>query len=103
MGWFGRGAMIKEFEDAAFALTEVGQISAPVQTSEGWHIIQLLGKATNPLNSDDYATLKQTTFDNWLKDLRDARTDIVIDSTWTEFTPDTPAVPAELQAALFSS
>lgn len=44
LGHFGRGMMVKPFEDAAFALEKVGQISEPVQTQFGWHLIQLTGK-----------------------------------------------------------
>ena len=40
LGYFGRGRMVKEFEDAVFGL-EVGQVSTPVQTQFGWHIIKL--------------------------------------------------------------
>jgi peptidyl-prolyl cis-trans isomerase C len=39
LGPFGRGQMVKPFEDAAFGL-EVGSLSEPVQTQFGWHLIQ---------------------------------------------------------------
>ncbi|WP_212522867.1 peptidylprolyl isomerase [Actibacterium sp. MT2.3-13A] len=40
LGWFSKGMMVKPFEDAVTAL-EVGQLSEPVQTSFGWHVITL--------------------------------------------------------------
>jgi peptidyl-prolyl cis-trans isomerase C len=40
LGWFGTGMMVAPFEAATIAL-EVGEISDPVQTQFGWHIIKL--------------------------------------------------------------
>jgi peptidyl-prolyl cis-trans isomerase SurA len=51
LGWYGKGMMVKPFEDAAFAL-EVGQISAPFQTMYGWHILYKEGeRSIQPLDS----------------------------------------------------
>lgn len=40
LGWFGAGAMVPSFE-AAVATLEVGEVSDPVQTQFGWHVITL--------------------------------------------------------------
>ena len=54
--WFGVGTMIPEFEMAALSLTEIGEISPPLKTPYGYHILRLEGK--RPLPS--YEELEQT-------------------------------------------
>ncbi len=48
LGYFSKGQMAKNFEEAAFAL-KVGDISPPVQSSFGWHVIKVEGKRMTPI------------------------------------------------------
>ena len=48
LGYLTRGFMDEKFEEAAFAL-EVGEISEPVETPAGYHIIELLGHRVDTL------------------------------------------------------
>ncbi|HOD17286.1 MAG TPA: peptidylprolyl isomerase [Candidatus Cloacimonadota bacterium] len=52
LGWFGRGKMVKPFEEAAFALAD-SAISPPVKSQFGWHIIQTLEKRKNAEGEDE--------------------------------------------------
>jgi len=52
LGYFTRDRMVPEFADAAFKL-QVGQISDPVKTEFGWHIIKLEDKRTRPIPEFD--------------------------------------------------
>ena len=53
---FGTGRMIPSFEEVAFKLQKPGDISAPVQTPYGWHVIKLVEKQPVP----SFATLEPT-------------------------------------------
>ncbi|RKX22161.1 MAG: hypothetical protein DRP35_02625 [Candidatus Zixiibacteriota bacterium] len=51
LGYFLYGSMVKEFQDAAFAM-QPGEISPPVKTNFGYHIIKLVDRATNEKRTD---------------------------------------------------
>ncbi|GJQ62404.1 MAG: peptidylprolyl isomerase [Melioribacteraceae bacterium] len=44
LGWFGKGAMVPEFEQASFS-GKIGVIQKPVQTTFGFHIIKVTGRS----------------------------------------------------------
>ncbi|OGH99217.1 MAG: peptidylprolyl isomerase [Candidatus Melainabacteria bacterium GWA2_34_9] len=43
LGYFGRGQMVPEFDKAAFSLP-VGEISEPIKTQFGWHLLVVTGQ-----------------------------------------------------------
>jgi peptidyl-prolyl cis-trans isomerase D len=87
LSWFGPGAMVSEFEEAAFAL-KVGEISQPVKTTFGYHIIRVLGHEERPISESAFQQKKETTFNTWLEETR-AAAKIKIFPYWKnlDFTP----------------
>lgn len=68
LGWFGRGRMVAPFEEAAFSLA-VDEISEPIKTDFGYHIIQVLERdAAHP--KDEYQLTKERdqAFQAWLNE-----------------------------------
>lgn len=64
LGWFGKGAMVPEFEAAAFALKNPGDFTdEPVQSNFGYHIIQLMDR---PYSPEQYQAAKEKAFTDWL-------------------------------------
>jgi parvulin-like peptidyl-prolyl isomerase len=94
LDWFGPGRMVQPFEEAAKGL-ELYEISAPVQTDFGWHIIQLLGREVRTLDGDAYQQLREQKFQEWL-DKQHESAQIEIRESWKEAAPEEPQLPAEV-------
>ena len=82
LGWFTKGKMVKPFEEAAFAL-KAGEISAPVQTDFGWHVIQAIGHDPIPM-----------TFDEWIAQVAAGLK--IEKKNWENIVPVEPTIPPEL-------
>ncbi len=68
LGWFPRGVMVPEFEEVAFSLPE-GQISEPVKTRFGYHIIQVIERdPARPLDETLRLRLARQKMFNWIQE-----------------------------------
>jgi peptidyl-prolyl cis-trans isomerase C len=77
LGWFGTGMMVPEFETAVAGL-EAGEISAPVQTQFGWHVVKLnesrisAPPALEDVRADLEEELRRQRVDAYLAELTEA-------------------------------
>lgn len=89
LGWFGKGMMVKPFEDTAFGLKD-GEISAPFQTAYGWHIIYKEGeRGILPLDSMRQQVLRQVQRDERVMEadksfVRKTRAEYNLDASMTD-------------------
>jgi len=83
LGWFGEGRMVPEFEAATMEL-EVGEVSAPVQTQFGWHVILL--NETRELAAPALADVRAQI----VSDIQQARVDAAVEALTVEASIERP-------------
>jgi peptidyl-prolyl cis-trans isomerase D len=100
LGWFDKETMVPEFAEVAFNLEE-GEISDPVETQFGYHIIQVIAKRESQVPPEEFRNMKFDAFGDWLTERRNAREDIVIYDEWEDYVPTTPEIPQQFLIELY--
>lgn len=95
LGWFSSGQMVPPFEEAAFTL-ELGEISGPIGTDFGYHIIQSLGKDVRPLSPSAFQSKRDQVFAEWLNEAVNADNVERFDDLWMSLVPTEPAIEYQL-------
>jgi len=90
LGWFPRGKMVAEFEDSAFSLA-IGEISQPIKSEFGYHIIQVIGHEERPLTAEEYKTQTDKFFSDWVAEIK-ANSDLKIYDYYKDRIPVDPVL-----------
>jgi parvulin-like peptidyl-prolyl isomerase len=80
LGFVPKGRIVAPVENALFSLP-IGQISEPVETQFGWHVIEVLAREDRELTPGDYSQQQRAAFTTWLSTARAAAT---IEDSWTQ-------------------
>lgn len=96
LGWFARGTMVSEFEQAAFS-QPIGEIGKPVKSQFGYHIIQVIARELLPVTASRYEQLQQEAFSNWLTTTKEEGQTAETIKTFSEvWQANMPTMPASL-------
>lgn len=67
LDWFGQGQMVPQFDEAAFAL-EIGEISEPISTTFGYHILEVLDRdEARPKDENQLSQERDSAYQEWLQ------------------------------------
>jgi parvulin-like peptidyl-prolyl isomerase len=73
LGFVPSGRFVASVDEAVFNLP-IGEISQPIESEFGWHIIEVLEREERELSAIDYAQSQRLALSNWLSEAREAAT-----------------------------
>jgi parvulin-like peptidyl-prolyl isomerase len=87
LGWAPAANYVPEFATATLTLT-IGEISQPIKTQFGYHIIQVRAREDRVVEQNELTQVKSQLFNRWLQDLRTANeANIQLSDNWVNFVP----------------
>ena len=97
LGWFGRGRMVSEFEDAAFA-APTGQVVGPVKSQFGWHLIRVEDRSSQEVEVVQIARPVEADFNRVIEEAQDFAAFIELeDRDFREEAQERGIAPTEVQ------
>lgn len=93
LGWFNSRTMVEEFTKVAFQ-TEEGEISDPVETQFGWHLIYVLGHEEQEMSEQEYYEFRERQLEELMVYVRNVA-GIEFVEGWENYIPDYPQIPDE--------
>lgn len=90
-GWVNLDDLIPSLSEVASELP-VGVVSSPIESENGWFVIQLLGHETRPLSPNDFENYKEQVFADWLTETRESY-QVEKMEYWSNRVPDDPRLP----------
>lgn len=79
LGFVPQGSFVPAIDEAVFNLP-IGQVSEPIETQFGWHIVEVLEREERELSPSDYSQLQNSALSNWISE---AREEAEIEEFWT--------------------
>lgn len=79
LGFVPRGRFVDSVDEAVFTLP-IGEVSEPIQSQFGWHLVEVLEREVRDLSPQDYLQIQRLALSEWLSD---ARVEADIQDLWT--------------------
>jgi parvulin-like peptidyl-prolyl isomerase len=71
LGFVPRGSFVETVDEAVFSLP-LGQVSDPIQSDFGWHVVEVLEREERELSPVDYSRIQRQAYSDWLTTARTA-------------------------------